>query len=153
MSEFVCIAIAHLLRDSGARFRLGPSDRVFSGQANEDAPHVAGDTSTHLQHSGDPSSLHAAENIPVIAGNSLPAGQTWTVLDTVVASSMLKAEVVEFTKTPEFDDMIEGLKKELRFKAFHRGATAILQFTVQLSPLAVPTQYRLIASGIAIRHK
>lgn len=152
VSEYAGVAIVHLLRDSGASFQLGPAGRVFSGHAEEGSVSLPVENDSHFRHESSSPTAHSAETIPVISGSEIPGCPLFKILDSLVASTTLKAKVVEFTNTKEFDEMVEALKMELRFKAFHRGGTAVLQYTLQLSPLAVPTQYRLIASGTAVRH-
>jgi hypothetical protein len=43
------------------------------------------------------------------------------------------------------------LQRELKFKAFRKGATSIVSFSVQLQQLHMPMYYRVLVIGSAVR--
>ena len=73
------------------------------------------------------------------------------LVDTLVASASLRTNVVDATSSSEYQEILEGLQRELKYKAYYRGANAIIRFSIQLMPLALPTHYRIMAMGSAIK--
>jgi uncharacterized protein YbjQ (UPF0145 family) len=44
-----------------------------------------------------------------------------------------------------------AVKRELKFKAYRKGATAIVSFSVQLQQLHMPMHYRVLVTGSAVK--
>jgi uncharacterized protein YbjQ (UPF0145 family) len=61
-------------------------------------------------------------------------------------ASLLQAE-----SPPEYQMLLGALQCELKFKAYRKGATAIVSFSVQLQQLHMPTYYRVLVTGAAVK--
>jgi len=144
ISEYAAILIVQLLRScDGIRMRMLPSDSS-ADWASIDQP---GDRITTW--SAEPA--HPAESIAVSALSALPDARPFSVIDALSASARLKSAAIEAEESTEYLECVENLKRELKYKAWRKGATAILNFSVSLTPLSDPTRYRLTAVGSAIR--
>lgn len=155
VSEFAGILIAQALRDAGVSLRLGPSDTIFSAQSTrDDAPDelISSDPAPRLNRVIiDDADI---DSIPLIAGSGLSIGDTeWEAIDAVSASAMLQANSVEAKQSSEYMEIIEGLERELKFRARRRGASAVIHFKIELTPLHLPSQYRVTAIGTAVKRK
>lgn len=155
ISEYAGILLIQTLRDATATFQLGPSEMVFTSEQS-DAPLDSSlnpeDSTLSVLQDSEFHKKHLADSIPILTSADLPGLNDWTVIDGVMASAVIKAQIVEITRSKEFEEIVEALQNELRHKAFRRGATAILNYDLKLTPLATPTQYRIVASGTAIHH-
>jgi uncharacterized protein YbjQ (UPF0145 family) len=153
ISEYAGVIIVQALRGTRAKIRLGPSDQIFSTQNTRDEDTVA--TTQNIEdnfvaHSTD--STHPAEDMPVTSGENLPGDAVYTVIDTMTASASLKAKIVEAENSSEYQEIIEALQREIKYKAFRRGAQAVVQFKIQMNVLSSPTHYRILATGAAVKY-
>ena len=89
-------------------------------------------------------------SLPVTNADTLPQFTRATVLDTLVTSGLLTTRAVEASSSQEYEVLLEALIRELRFKAQRRGANGILALRVQLTPLTLPTDYRVTVTGTAV---
>ena len=80
---------------------------------------------------------------------AMPASSVEIVSDASFYS--LVHEMVEAEKSSEYQEILEALLRELKYRAYRRGASGITQLSVQLDPLIQPTRYRLTVSGTAVR--
>mgnify|MGYP000966960687 CR=1 FL=1 len=146
ISEYAAILIVQKLRDANVEFTLTPTQ-----QGEEELQ----DHSTFASRSDQNTILtepmpHPAELIPVTTGAHFPDSAYWTVVDTLVASTLLKAVFVESKNSSDYSRSVEALKNELRYKAHHLGANGIIQFSIQLTPLSDSASYRLTATATAV---
>lgn len=153
ISEYAAVLVGQKMRGIQARIKIGPSDSIFATketQAEADPStqgYSAGGTFTLTRSEG----VHLAEEIPVSADGLHLKTSEYELIDTLMASAVLKSKAVEVETTPDYLDMVENLKRELKFKAFHKGAQAIFHFKVQLDFLSSPSSYRLTAFGSAVK--
>lgn len=167
ISEYAGILLVQALRNTRARMKLGPSDRIFA--IHDDSQETA-DTGTRpistqqalaqaqalsivSTPGGGRNPSHPAEAIAVTTAPTIPNIPLPVVIDTLTASATLMGRTVEVEDSREYQEIVDNLQKELKFKAYRKGAEAIVGFKVQLTPLHVPTHYRLLVSGVAIRAK
>lgn len=152
ISEWSARSIARPFKNlKHLKVSITPSESPFDGDdipfALDSLPETA-KTYTH------PSSI-PAQKIPLLApkapANEIP--DSYEVLDTLTASATLEAHFVENPQSFEYQELLEGLKLELKSKALRRGATHIINFDMQLSPVAYRQRYRLHLMGKAIREK
>jgi hypothetical protein len=94
---------------------------------------------------------HPAERIAVTSDSQLPQFREFEAIDTVIASTTMASNLVEADKSPEYMDLVENLKRELKYKAHRKGGVGITNFKIELRHLSLATQYRLTLSGLAIR--
>jgi len=66
-------------------------------------------------------------------------------------SAALSVQSVEAARSTEYQDMLDALGRELRYKAWRKGASAVLNFSVQLDLLTLPSRYRMLVTGSAVR--
>lgn len=160
VSEFAAVLIAQALRSARAEIRVGPSDEVFATDDTREQPRsddssVQSAVRSHGDHASPQSGAHPAEALRVTSASELPSSGTagkivHQVLDVVTASAAIDPTVVE-QSSPEYDAILEGLQRELKYKAYRKGANAILNLSIALVPLSAPMRYRLTVSGSAVR--
>lgn len=154
ISEYAGVLLVQALRGTTAKMRLGPSDRIFSTadthSSSDDPVYLSGEShgGTEVQHT---ESSHPAESLIVTPQNQLPGLARYTVIGVITASANLDCDAVEADRSPEYQEMVENLEREIRYKAYRKGATAVIGFTLTLTQLASKTQYRLQALGSAIK--
>jgi hypothetical protein len=144
ISEYAGVLLVQALRGTHADIRLVPATRdpddIFPVQtAIDSARTFVGDG-------------HAAEQLPLTADSQLPDYARFVVLDAVTASVSLRASAVEAESSAEYQEALEGLQRELKYKAYRKGANAVLNFNVTLVPLSAPFRYRLTAIGSAVKY-
>lgn len=151
ISEYAGILLVQALRGSHAELRLGPSDTIFS---TTDTRTDFEETSTWEKtqtHSFSADILHPAESIVVTTQESLPGLPHPILIDTLTASAALRSNVVEAETSTEYHETVEALQRELKYKAYRRGASGIIGFKIQLQQLSSPTHYRILALGVAVK--
>ena len=151
ISEYAGIMIVQALRGVSAEMKLAPSDQIFSTADTRSEVTVEKESHTLSSIAGASPFEHPAENIPVTSERQLPGTMAGIMIDTVTASAMLKSTTVEMETSAEYLEILENLKRELKYKAYHRGGTAVVGFSVTLSPLSIPTHYRITAMGTAVK--
>ena len=151
ISEYAGILIIGALRSSRTRMRFGPSDTIFATAETQDSGDATLDTGERRSEAHVIDASHAAEKIPITQASSIPGLERFTVIDVVLVTAAIRTMAVEAETSPEFGDLLEALKRELKFKAQRKGAIALLNFSVQLTPLDLPSQYRVVVSGTAVK--
>ena len=137
ISEYAGVLLVQALRGTQARMRLYPSD------SQEDFHETS-------VVNAEPSGPHPAESLPITQAGAFPQFSQTRTIETVTASAALNVRAVEAQETPEFQDALESLKRELRYRAFRKGACGIIGFNFTLTTLNLPTRYRLTVSGDAV---
>ena len=151
ISEYAGVLLVQALRGCRAQIRLGPSDSIFS---TADTRAETEDSSSSLEEQSFSVSSevsHPAEAIPVTTEEKLPHFPRYALVDTLTASAALRSNVVEAETSSEYQEIIEALQRELKYKAYRRGATGIVNFKIELQLLSSPTHYRILALGTAIK--
>jgi hypothetical protein len=157
ISEYAGIVLIQALRGIPALMQFGPSDEIFSTPDTRDE-HPS-DSSTHWSPDDEKQAdssfeeIHAAENMPVTNAASFPQFQEVSAIDTVIATGLLSTRSVEATHSREYEKLLEALMRELKFKAHRRGANGIFALLIQLTPLTLPTDYRVTITGTAVLGK
>lgn len=155
ISEYACILLIQALRGTSADMRFGPSDRIFKSPSEEEKeethesslpPHFA--SQLQAESSANP---HPAELIPLLFDDHLDSLPKPEILGTLVTTAGLTSTVVETQHSPEYIATLEALKKQLQYKAYRKGAHAVIQLQVHLQSLLLPSMYRLTVMGVAIR--
>lgn len=152
ISEYAGVLLVQALRGTRARLRLGPSDSIFSTEeTREETPLIDPDLNIgelRIQHS---ETAPPAEQIRISADSSIPDIPSPQLIDSIFASATLEADTVEAQSSPEYEEVLDALIRELKYKAHRKGAIAITHFTLDLVPLSLPSQYRLTVKGSAIK--
>lgn len=145
ISEYVGIHLIQVLRDARVDMKLVPvNDADISQEIIE--PKIY----SHTDGSQSELSSSLADNIPITSGEVLPAYKDWEIVDTLTSSIGLTSEAIEVEGTDLYTDAVESLKREMRLRAFHKGASAIILFNVSMVRLTLPTHYKIFAVGTAI---
>lgn len=151
ISEFAGVVLVQKFRDCGVTFKFGPAAEIFESElSREDGPPLAPETLGPISEIEWDSSPHPADKIAVLSDFKILSTE-WTALDSLTASATLKTQMVEAERSPEFERLLEALRRELKFKAHRLGANAIFGFKLNLLPLATPTHYRMVVEGTAVR--
>ena len=127
--------------------RLGPSDSIFATEDTRSEHAASGNTFSEVSVD----QAHEAENIPITTGADLPGVSFYRVIDTVTASTTLKSSIVEAQSSSPYQEVLENLQRELKYKAFRKGATAITNFTISMTGLSLPTHYKILVMGTAVK--
>jgi hypothetical protein len=152
ISEFAGVMIVQALRNSTARMRLGPSEKIYVSKQAED-----GEERLVFPPNPDAEILHTedghapSERVVLTPEDTVPGRKVLQAIDTLHSSMNLKAIHLAHPQSPLFQDAIERLKKALKFQAHHRGANALLNFKYELLPLEGQTVYKLIVQARAVR--
>ncbi len=153
ISEYAAVLIVQALRNLPIQIHMDLSDRIFSTPETRSEPSLfAGLNLTRAPI--DPG--HPAEQIPITPGDLLPGQEGlgvpgMEVIDTIVVSATIDPKIVDAENSEEYAETVEALKRQLRYRAHHRGATGIIRFAIQMIPLTSPTSYRLILTGCAVK--
>ena len=124
-------------------------ERTPAGRAG--AKYPAPYPAMYSDEQDSPTATHPAEMLPMTSQESIAQIPRHAVIDTVIASATLRSRVVETEESAEYQKLIENLQRELRYKAYRKGATAVIQFKIELTSLTMPSHYRVLATGVAIR--
>lgn len=154
MSEYAGVLLVQALRGTRAKLRLGPADSIFMTEETREeyVPETEIKTGSVRDLSGVSSDgSHPAERIRISADSSIPGIPQIQLIDFVIASATLEAETVEAQSSPEYQAILDALIRELKYKAYRKGALAITQFALELVSLSLPSQYRLTVSGSAVK--
>jgi hypothetical protein len=152
ISEYAGILIIQALRGTRAEIKLGTSDSIFSTPDTHDSEEENFSSSVEESSTSYSSDLsHPAESIPVTPLDRLPGTPKLTLIDTVTANAALKSTVVEAEHSSAFQEIVEALQREIKYKAYRKGATAVLNFKIQINYLSSPTHYRILAFGSAVK--
>ncbi len=153
ISEFAGIYLIQQLRETRAKITFGPTDEVFAAQGTTDEtqPHFTSQDPTESKTPHPVETQHPADSLPVTTERFLPGLEQYTAIDTLIASGTLQTFALETDATTEYQDLLTSLQRELKFKARRRGATGIIHFKIQLTPLTSPSCYRVTVMGLAIK--
>jgi hypothetical protein len=154
LSEYTGVALVQLLRGTRASLSLSFSADSTPLQSVIEKSNWNPAEPTWTPHRGtENDALPPAEAIVVSSdGSTLPHSQ-WIGLDTITATALLSSERWEQESAYQLGPLLEGLKRELKYKAHHKGAHAILNFQIKLYPLShlSPQQVQVIATGLAVQ--
>jgi hypothetical protein len=141
------VLLVQALRAASVEIRLVPSDL---GELIANSPeHTPPPETTALPLAPDYS--HPAEQVRVTQTDTLPDLKKFEVIGVMSASAILKTETIEAESSAQYLELLEGLTREMKYKAFRKGAVGIVKFQTQLSALRSPTDYRLTVTGTAIK--
>jgi hypothetical protein len=149
ISEYAGVLLIQALRGTRAQIQFGPSNMIFSTPETREEETPSDEDSNEVVISSDVS--HPAENLPLTSSDEIPGLSSYTLIDTVTATAALKSHMVEAESSLEYQEIIESLQREIKYKAYRKGATAILHFKIQMNFLSSPTHYRILVMGSAVR--
>lgn len=148
ISEFAAVMIVQALRGIRAQIKMGPSDQIFATTDTRDETSASSNSeNVSVRYISDLE--HPAENLPITSENHLQ-NQPFDLIDMVSASAALRSDSIEAESTTEYQQIVEALQREIKYKAFRKGAIAIINFKIQLTMLTSPTHYRVTVLGTAV---
>jgi hypothetical protein len=155
ISEYAGILLVQALRGTRAQIRLGPSDTIF---ATADTREELGDIDTEWQtppteiaRFASSEGKHPAELVRISADPMIADLPSPVLIDLVIVSASLKSEMVEPRNSPKYQETLDALIRELKYRAHRKGAQAIVNFSIDLTMLKIPSEYKLTVKGSAIR--
>ncbi len=154
ISEYAGILLVQALRGTSAEMKFGPADQIFASKDSvpEEEEDGAQESTTQISQESSLAS-HPAEDIPLLPDHSIDSIPNPEILGTLVTSAGLTSTMVEAPNSQEYLDTLEALKRQIQYKAFRKGAHAVVQLKIQLETLILPSMYRLTVMGVAIRPK
>ena len=153
ISEYAGVILVQALRAADVEMTLGPSDQIFSTPEtlqDRDDSLRAYETSVVSSDELTEELAHPAEDLPVTSGPTLPNVGKIRVIDVIMVSATLKTQIVQAERSTQYQEVLEALQREMKYKAHRKGATGIVHFTISLTHLSLPTHYRLQLTGTAI---
>jgi uncharacterized protein YbjQ (UPF0145 family) len=152
ISEYAGVMIVQALRNTLAKIRLGPSERIFvSRQADDGDERLIMPPNADSEVFINEDALDRAETVLLTSAETVPGKKLLQAIDTLHNSINLKAINLSHPQSPLFQDAIERLKKQLKFQAHHRGANALVGFKYTLHPLEGQAHYKLVVEARAVR--
>jgi hypothetical protein len=151
ISEYAGILLVSALRSTRAKMRLGPSDSIYATADTQDSLEEDLESPEHEIDAYATDAWHPAVEVRITTEENLPGKVHHALVDVVTASAALKTLVVQAENSPEYQTLLEALQRELKYKAFRKGATAIVNFSVSLTQLHMPMHYRVMVTGSAIK--
>jgi len=146
ISEYTAVLLIQSLRTCQARLEAGPSDSIFSTPETQSEKPTPQATKISQPRVETPSSI---DSFPMSTQSHIP--QPYRVLEALSATAVISAQSVENAST-DYEDLLEGLKKKLKYLAFRKNANAILDLKIQLD-LLNNAHYRIHLTGTAIRYE
>ena len=156
ISEYAGVLLVQALRDLPVKMRLGPSNEIYQKEPDSDdgtleLPRPETYSESREQDNASATPRVGAESLPITSEDTIPQFPSFSVMDTLLASATLRSRVVEAEESDEYKRIVENLKQEIRYKAFHKGASGVIRFKVELTSLKSQSHYRVLATGVAIR--
>ncbi len=153
ISEYAGVLLVQALRGAAAEIQLGPSDSIFATpdtqtSSQESLPSDSKQSRIYTSDMG-----HPAEQLPITSDHQFAEIPQFTHLDTLTASATLKSTVVEAESSSEYLEIIDALQREIKYKAYRKGASGIINLKIQLNQLSSPSHYRVLVLGTAIQSK
>lgn len=150
ISEYLGVLLIQALRDAAIEIHFEPAMEAFEEQSNRQISHA------QVVHSSQDERAFAFDQVLLTADSTLPgvSQHLLSPIDVLVVSATLTHAEVESRhdalNAHVFDDRLESLKRELKARAYYRGAHAILDFSLELQPLKDPALYKLMLTGTAV---
>jgi hypothetical protein len=147
ISEYAAVLMAQALRGTSVELRLEPSELAGSMQEKEMGP----PSSNPSRVTSEP--LHPADELPVTADTSLPGCEKHEALDILIATGLIREPEWRAETSDAYSEMVESLKRELRFKAHLKKADALVKFEAKVlaNPWISDSECRIQVSALAIR--
>jgi hypothetical protein len=153
ISEYAGILLVQALRGTRAQLKLGPSDSIFATPETRDEPTDESllPAPNEFARSITPEGKHPAETVRISADATIHDLPNPVLIDLVIVSTTLKSEMVEPRNSPKYQETLDALIRELKYRAHRKGAQAIINFSIDLTMLQLPSEYKLTVKGSAIQ--
>ncbi|NDD90947.1 hypothetical protein EBZ37_02520 [bacterium] len=149
ISEYAAVLVAQALRGASVEFQLLPSEMASTA---EQAPSSRSSIS-RVQTTGELLD-HPAEKIPVTQEAFLPGQETALALDHLIATGLIREPEWKAETSDSYSQIVEALKRELKFKAYLKKADALVRFEAKIltSPWISESECRVQVSALAVRY-
>lgn len=153
ISEYLGIVLIQALRDASVEIHFEPADHEMEREA-EGAFSTPSPLATHTSQS---ERAFTFDQVLLSADSALPGvpSSQISVIDVIIVTATLTHAEVESRfdslSAHVFEDRMESLKRELKARAYYRGAHAVLDFGLELQPLKDPALYKLMLTGTAVK--
>lgn len=161
ISEFAAVLVAQALKGSAVELRMQPSDLVSNDLSAEghDASFEAGTAglaATREPYSRPTSPTeddHPAERIPVTGDARISGQDSLIPVDVLVATGLLREPDWRAESSDAYSELVESLKRELRYKAHLKKADALVGFEARVleSPWLSEKECRIEVRATAVR--
>ncbi len=161
ISEFAAVLVAQALKGSAVELRMQPSDLVSNdlsadGQSASSEAGTVGFAAPREPHSRPTSPIeddHPAERIPVTGEARISGQETLIPVDVLVATGLLREPDWRAESSDAYSELVESLKRELRYKAHLKKADALVGFEARVleSPWLSEKECRIEVRATAVR--
>lgn len=145
ISEYAVVLIAQALRSSRATIYATPSDRAHESPSISPSPKVEVRSHDNLTDS------HPADSIPVTQDHRIAGARTDKIVDVLMTGASLKATSLDPEHSIEYNELLDALKTELKYRAFRKGANGIVNFKVSISYSEAVQMHKIVVTGTAIK--
>ena len=148
ISEYAAVLVVQTLRGASVEFQLLPSEMALADGATKNISKrftQTAQTVTTLDH--------PAESLPITKDPFLPGHENAHVFDQLVATGLIREPEWNAESSDSYSQMVEALKRELRFKAHLKKADGLVHFEAKIltSPWISETECRVQVSASAVR--
>jgi hypothetical protein len=138
ISEYAGVILIQALRGISAKITFAPSDQIDNSFEITRNAHF-------LAHSAD------EQIIELSTHSEIPGIEILHTIDVLVESATLSTRAAEAQDSQEYLLLIEGLKRQIRARAKRLGAQAVVSIQITMTPLTLPTDYRVTLTGTAVQ--
>jgi hypothetical protein len=150
ISEFCVVLVAQTLRGAAVELKLEPSEHAT-------APHSPDGFQARLNPASaqSKSAPHPAEDLPVTDQPLFAGRGEHEALDVLMATGMIQEPEWRAETSDAFSEMVESLKRELRFKAHLKGADGLVNYEAKVmnSPWITESECRIQVTATAVRFR
>jgi uncharacterized protein YbjQ (UPF0145 family) len=151
ISEYAGVQIAQALRNAKVTIRLGLSEKIYqNSELRKDNDALFSPKAPNYVRRME-ASRESVEEMLLTTDSEIPGMKIKKILDTFQATLNLRAIHVHSPNSAFFQESLENIKKQLRLKAHHKGADALIRFKTELFPLEDNSQYKLLAEAVAVQ--
>ncbi|MBU6376329.1 MAG: hypothetical protein KGQ59_10065 [Bdellovibrionales bacterium] len=148
ISEYAAVLVVQTLRGASVEFELLPSEMALADGAPKSLP-------KRFPHTPQTVSTldHPAESLPITKDPFLPGHENAQIFDQLVATGLIREPEWNAESNDSYSQMVEALKRELRFKAHLKKADGLVHFEAKIlaSPWISETECRVQVSASAVR--
>ncbi len=151
ISEYAVVLVAQCLRGAAVDLKMEPSECVTTEPSREGLhSQLAPASRQSTNHSP-----HPAEDLPVTDQARFADRGDHEALDVLMATGMIQEPEWRAETSDAFSEMVESLKRELRFKAHLKGADGLVHYQAKVlnSPWITESECRIQVTATAVRFR
>lgn len=150
ISEFAGVLIVQALRNAKVKIKLDHSEKIFQNKELS----LENDSLLTPKAPNYVRKMEPRENrdeMILTPDSEIPGFKILKILETFQSSLNIRTVHVHASNSSFFQESLENVKKQLRLKAHHKGADALIRFKTELFPVDDNSQYKLLATAIAVK--